>query len=186
MAGLIDWRPQTPDLGYPDSGDIEYLEGNQPRLRITVFFTTIAGTLAAMRTAVCLGKNLNPEIRLIVPQVVPFRYPLEHPPVSQEYFERLSFAVVLESGIDPDLATIEVHRCRDRMQCLPPTLEISHIVVIGGKKRWGWTEGQRMAAALRAMGHCAILVHADSKNQKTDCDAVIRHLVPQFDSGWKK
>src|ERR1700730_2709004 len=78
--------------GYP----CPVVESNFRRLRVIVVFTMIEGTLAALKSATKFAEALGAEIALLVTEVVHFRYPLETPPVSADFFHRLCVALIEE------------------------------------------------------------------------------------------
>src|SRR5260370_27674538 len=55
------------------------------KLNISVVFTSIESTLAALKEAGELANSLGAQITLLVPQVVPHPLPLESPPVLVEF-----------------------------------------------------------------------------------------------------
>ena len=89
MISVSQGRILTSELGHSYAEGLEGSEsGLGPRLRVTVVFTTAEGTIAALRTAAGLAKNLGARMALVVTEVVPFHFPLDHPPVSIEFLER--------------------------------------------------------------------------------------------------
>lgn len=146
------------------------------RLRVTVLYTTTEGTLAALRTAGSLAKNLGARIALVVTKVVPFRFPVDNPPVPIGFLERRHLALVSESGIQAEEISIEIYLCRDRKLCLRKVLNPPSLVVIGGRRQW-WSNGERkLERLLRALGHHVIFV--DSEARKHAGSLLHSHLRP--------
>jgi len=129
------------------------------RLNVQVVFTTIEGTIAALRTAGALAGQLRGRITLIVPEVVPFHLPLNEPPVLHDWNTR-RFRV-LASGC-PVETSVRFYLCRDRDETLAKVLEPRSLIVIGGnKKRWWPTSGSRLARKMRMRGHEVILTETE-------------------------
>jgi len=137
--------------------------GSDPRLRVTVLFTTIKGTLAALRTAGGLAKNLGARIALVVTEVVPLYFPLANPPVSIDFLERRYFALVSESGIQAEEVDIEIYLCRDRKLCLQKALNPPSVVVIGGRGQWWFSRERKLERLLRGFGHHVIFVDGEAR-----------------------
>lgn len=164
--------PLEPHQTRPDVAD----ECHPGRLRVTVVFTTIGGTLAALGAAAKLAGGLAAEIVIVVTDVVSFHYPLEYPPVTADYFERVCHALLEESALDADVR-IEVHFCRDQMDCLQRTLSPRSLVVIGGKDcRWPRRE-RKLERALHALGHNAILILASRRVYDSSTQSVVARLL---------
>jgi len=126
------------------------------RLSLTVVFTTVSATLAALRRAGELAQGLNAHIRIVVPQVVPYPLPLDRPSVDPEftvrYFRTVSLAGSAQTRID-------VRLCRDRYLGIAHALYRQSVVLIGGRKRRAWpTREHRLAKKLRLAGHHVIFV----------------------------
>jgi hypothetical protein len=131
----------------------------EKQLNICVVFTSIAGTMAALRTAGTLANRLRGHITLMVPEVVPFHLPLNKPPVMHHWNER-RFRV-LAAGC-PVETSVMFYLCRDRDETLAQALEPRSLVVIGGKKkRWWPTSEARLAARMRSLGHEVILTETE-------------------------
>jgi len=58
----------------PQTGEIDH------RLEVVVVFTSLEGTIAALKSAGNLVHGLRAHITLVVPQIVPYALPLESPP----------------------------------------------------------------------------------------------------------
>jgi hypothetical protein len=131
----------------------------EKQLNICVVFTSIEGTMAALRTAGTLANRLRGHITLIVPEVVPFHLPLNKPAVVHDWNKR-RFRV-LAAGCTVE-TSVRFLLCRDRDETLARALEPHSLIVIGGKKRWWWpTSESRLAARVRSLGHEVILTETE-------------------------
>ena len=125
-------------------------------LRIHVLYTNFRDTRVALLAAVEMSAQLDSEIALILPQIVPFPLPLEDPPVPLEFAsERIrtlaeSTAVVLQGFI---------YLCRNPLETLLRELPPRSVVVIGARRNWPFGKSKRLARALRRNGHEAILAY---------------------------
>jgi hypothetical protein len=120
------------------------------RLNISVVFTTVEATLAALRKAGTLAGRLRARITILVPQIVPYPLPLTSPPVLLDFNER-RFRLIAEQT--PVETTVRLYLCRDRRDMLKGALQPNSVVVLGGPKRWWPTSEKRLARALRHAGH---------------------------------
>ena len=122
---------------------------------VNVIFTTTEGTVAALKSAEHLARQLSARIRIVAPQVVPLRLPLTHPPVSIEFLEQrlMRVAGVCSDGVE---VRAELLLCRERAQCLMQVLRRDALVVLGGKKRRWLAREDKLAAFLRAKG-CRVI-----------------------------
>src|SRR5690242_18074174 len=67
---------------------------NASRFEVNVLFTNPKDTLAALRAADALARDLNATIRVLAVQAVPFAMPLEQPPVSTAFTEKVLLDLV--------------------------------------------------------------------------------------------
>ncbi|HLG97951.1 MAG TPA: hypothetical protein VKX49_16675 [Bryobacteraceae bacterium] len=139
-------RPAT---GYPARPNVERQDSG---LNISVVFTSVESTLAALREAGNLADSLGARITLLVPQVVPYPLPLETPAVVHEFSEK-RFRVL--AGESPVETRVHVYLCRDKLATLLSVLgPTPSLVVLGGKKRWFWpTRDEVLARKLQRAGH---------------------------------
>ena len=151
-------------------------ESDFGRLRVIVVFTTIEGTLPALKSAAKFAQALSTEITLLVTQAVYFRYPVETPPVSPVFLHRLCVALIEELQLDTDAISIDIRFCRQQEQCLQVTLKPRSVVVIGAKKRWWWMSERKLERALKQMGHEVLLVNAAAGDYKVRAKSVIHRL----------
>ena len=165
MAVVNSKRFQTVEL---ENSGLGYLKPSSsdsgPRLKITVIFTTPEGTLAALRTAQDLARNLGLQISLVTAEVVPFHFPLDRPPVSIDFLKQRSLALVSKSDIEAEQVNIDLYFCRDRKQCLQRILVPNSVVVIGGRNHWLIRRERKLEAFIRSLGHRVISVDTKSKS----------------------
>jgi hypothetical protein len=135
----------SPDT--PPSGDSAVLEQS---LEVTVVFTTVPGTLAALKEASRMAHALKAQIRILVPQVVSYALPVERPPVDPLFKIRKLWTVF---GADHLETRIDVRLCRDTRACLKQALSPKSIVMVGGRKRWWPTREKRLAKSLSLAGN---------------------------------
>jgi len=141
-------RIVQPATGHPGWSETEEAER---RLNISVIFTSVEATLAALKKAGTLASSLGARITLVVPQVVPYPLPLESPPVLLDWNER-RFRVI--AGESPVETTVRLYLCRDSVETVKSALSPRSVVVVGGRKGW-WrsTREKRLARKLRRAGH---------------------------------
>ena len=132
-------RRARPEVDAPDS-----------KLNISVIFTSVESTLAALKEAGALANKLGAQITLIVPQVVPYHLPLESPPVLLDWNERRLRVMAKESPVE---TKFNLYLCRDRWETLQSILAPHSVVVLGARKAWWPTQEKRLARQLRCAGH---------------------------------
>ena len=128
------------------------------KLNISVVFTSVDATLAALRAAARLASSLSAQITLLVPQVVPFPVPLESPPVLLDWNEKRFRVIAAESPVE---TTVQIYLCRDRLDALEIVLVPRSLVVIGSRRRWWPTPERRLARHLRRSGHEVIVTEME-------------------------
>jgi len=134
------------------------LSAGNPLLEVTVVFTSVAATIAALRRAGALAHRLHARIKLVAPQVVPFPLPLESPPVLVDFNERRFRVIASESRVE---TSVQIYLCRDRFETLKYVLAPHSLVVIGGRKRWWRTREERLARRVRRAGHEVIFTEME-------------------------
>jgi hypothetical protein len=126
-------------------------ESGCEKLNITVVFTSVRATLAALRKAASLADGLGARVTLRVLQVVPFPLPLDEPPLAEEWNARRFRTMAAECPVE---TLVRVYFCRDRVETLCRALEARSLVVIGSERRsWWFGAGRTLARALRRAGH---------------------------------
>jgi hypothetical protein len=128
------------------------------KLQISVVFTSLDGTLAALKEAGDLASNLGGRITLIVPQVVPYPLPLTSPPVLVDFNERR--LRVIASGCHVE-TSVAIYLCRDSLETLQFVLKPHSIVVVGTRKTWWPTREKRLAAKLRRLGYHVVVTERE-------------------------
>jgi hypothetical protein len=137
-----------PGTAQPATSGSEYTD---QKLNISVIFTSVESTLAALRKAASLAASLGARITILAPQIVPYPLPLESPPVLLDWNERRFRVIASESPVE---TTVRLYLCRDDVEALKGALRPRSVVVIGGRKRrWPFTREKRLAATLRRAGH---------------------------------
>src|SRR5579863_10234366 len=124
------------------------------KLDISVVFTSVEATLAALREAGELAGSLGGRITLIVPQVVPYPLPLTSPPVLVDFNERRLRVLAGQSRVE---TRVSIYLCRDPWETLQSVLKPHSLVVVGTRKRWWPTAEKRLAAKLRRAGHVVMI-----------------------------
>jgi hypothetical protein len=156
---------RIPDTDHSHSADNVISDASDSKLRVTVIYTSTEGTRAALRTAGTLAKNLGIRLVVEVPVAISWRLSLEIPQLSIDSLERRLIGLVAESGIDADEVTIQIRLCRDRRQCLGQYLVPGSLIVIGGKKHWGFREERGLERFLRKLGHRVMFVITNAKGR---------------------
>jgi hypothetical protein len=126
-------------------------------LDVVVLFTTIPGTLEALRSAADLAHGLRARIRLLVPHVVAYPLPLDQPAVQLSVLVRRFIAISQHAEAE---TTIDIRLCRDPWDAIREALSAPSIVVLGGRRRWWPTREDSMARRLRSEGHHVVLTES--------------------------
>ncbi len=126
-------------------------ESAKRSLNISVVFTSVESTLAALKEAGTLASSLRARITLLVPQVVRYPLQLENPPVPVDFSKERLRAIASQCPVE---TSVHLYLCRDKIPTLISALKPRSIVVLGGRKRWWWpTRDEALARALRRAGH---------------------------------
>src|SRR5207247_196821 len=83
------------------------------RLNISVVFTSVESTLAALKAAADLANSLGARIMLVATQLVPYPLPLESPPVLVEFNENRFRVIARQSPVE---TSVQIYLCRDRLE----------------------------------------------------------------------
>ena len=156
---------------------ISTADSDAGRMRVSVIFTTIAGTAAALETAAKFARQLNAEVVLVVAEEIYFRYALESPPVSANFFEKLCLALLEELQLDSHATRIEILFCRDQVQCLQNVLAPRSLVLIGKRKRWLNFRERKIERGLSRQGHEVIVITSNSRLSGSLAESVTRRLL---------
>ena len=128
------------------------------RLEVNVIFTDPQATVAALKTAGVLARDLGASIRVRAAIHVPYTLPLDKPPVSVGFLESLLCRLVRRSELHTFEPSVHLYMCRDRIEALVRVLRPNSLVVISGREHWWPTAERRMAKALRSKGHRVVFV----------------------------
>ena len=101
-------------------------------LDISVVFTSVDATLAALKQAGSLANRLGAHITLVVAQIVPTHLPLDSPPVLIDWNEKRFRTIASDSPVQ---TAVQIYLCRDRWETLSSVLKPHSLVVVGGKKK---------------------------------------------------
>ena len=148
-------RLLTRQPGFPEH---QNASAREPKLNISVVFTSVKATLAALREAGGLAGRLGARITLVVPQIVPYPLPLTSPPVLLDWNERRFRTIAEESPVE---TKVSLYLCRDAREILKTALSPRSIVVLGGRKRLWPTPETRLASTLRQAGHEVIFTESE-------------------------
>ena len=159
-------RP-TPNVPESDRGDDgSSTSPSDPGLCVTVISTTPEGTTAALNAARSLAKDLGVRITLLKMEVVPLRIPLDQPSVSLDFVTQQECSRVLEPSTREVDLNIRTCLCHDRDLCLRRLLRRRALVVIGGRRRWGFTREEKLEQILRQLGHHVIFIDNGPKSNR--------------------
>src|SRR5574341_480479 len=146
IGGLLGRYNPEKEPAAPDTAS----QGGTPApLSVTVLFTGMDHTIAALRKAERLASGLDARILLLVPVVVPYALPLTEPPVRPDFLVRKLCGVM---GHQPGTTGICVCLCRDLRQACREVLKPESLVMIGGRRRWWRTREQGIARELGEIG----------------------------------
>jgi hypothetical protein len=135
-----------------------FLEESDPKLEITVVFTSVDATLAALKEAGNLAESLGARITLIVPQIVPYPLPLTSPPVLVDFNERRLRVIASHCCVE---TRVSIYLCREPLETLKSVLKPGSLVVVGTRKRWWPTAEKRLASKLRRIGHEVVVTERE-------------------------
>jgi len=119
-----------------------------------VIFTSFDSTLAALAEAGTLADTFGGRMTVLVPQVVPWRLPLESPPVLPDWSER-RFQMI--GSLSPVETTVQIYLCRDPREVTESVLDSGSLIVIGSRQKWRPAFESRLIRKLRRSGHYVIL-----------------------------
>lgn len=138
--------------------ELRFANANDAQLNVTVLFTSVEGTMAALRTAGALASKLGGRITIVVPEVVPYHLPINQPPVLHDWNEKRFRVLAAESSVE---TSVRFYLCRDEDEMLARRLKPYSLLVLGAKKHWWPTRESRLAKRLRSLGHEVILAETE-------------------------
>jgi len=137
-------------------------EETDSKLDISVVFTSVDATLAALKEAGRLLGNqagsLGGRITLIVPHIVPYPLPLTSPPVLVDFNERRLRVIASKCRVE---TRVSIYLCRNPLETLQSVLKPHSLVVLGSRKRWWPTAEKRLAKKLRRFGHQVVVTERE-------------------------
>lgn len=140
-------------IGYPVAAEVQ-----EQKLNVTVVFTSVSATVAAMMKAGALAESLGARITMVVPQVVPFPLELTSPPVLLEFQERRFREIAKLSPVE---IRVNLYLCRDVIETAKAVLKPHSLVVVGGLRRFWPTREKALARTLRKAGHEVIFIESE-------------------------
>jgi hypothetical protein len=131
---------------------------SDPKLEISVVFTSVDATLAALKQAGNLAAGLGGRITLIVPQIVPYPLPLASPPILVDFSERRLRVIASHCRVE---TRISIYLCREPFETLQSVLKPHSVLVIGSSRQWWLGAEKRLARKLRHLGHQVIITEME-------------------------
>ncbi len=142
------------DSGAPPTAGLH--DGRRPA--ISVIYTNIEGTLAALDAAIRLSRGLEAEIVLIVAEEIAPCYRLDHPPKATAFFQNVCKAILAELQLDENAIPLQIYFCRRQIKCLETALRPRSIVILGTRHHLWRRKESKLARTLKTFGHDALLV----------------------------
>jgi len=134
-------------------------EGSGPgRLEVNVIFTDPLATVAALKAAGLLARDLGACIQVRAAIPVPYALPLDKPPVSVGFLQNLLYRLICRSDLHTFEPSVHLYICRDQIEALVRVLRPNSLVVISGREHWWPTPERRIAEALRSKGHRVVFI----------------------------
>jgi len=128
---------------------------------IVVPFTTRQLTRWALAAAVAMSAGLQPLIRMVRTQAVPFPLPLEAAPVSADFLREQLTPLASEFG-----AQLTICFARDSREALAEFLTKDSVVVIASRRRWiRKTREEGLAAWLMRRGYNVLVEYPNSQSE---------------------
>lgn len=128
--------------------------GCERPVQIVVVYTSHEAAANGLKAVGALVHDLNAQVEMVVPQVVPYPLPLSSPPVLIRFNESRYRALAVQAPVP---VSVHVYLCRDRLEMLKSLLPATAIVLIG-RDRGGWfSSGSRLARQLRRRGYSVIV-----------------------------
>jgi hypothetical protein len=156
MSAML--KHKQPITGNKWSQNWHDIGGDEFRLNIVVIFTSVEATAAALKMAGALAQNLDAQITLVAPIVVPYPLPVSRPPVALDFLEKRFQNIANESPVD---IRVRLYLCRDRLQTLSRVLKPHSLVIVGGLKHWWSVRERNLARRLQDFGHEVIFTKTE-------------------------
>ena len=128
------------------------------KLDISVVFTSVEATLAALKEAGNLAATLGGRITIVVPQMVPYPMPLATPPVLVDFNEQRLRVIASHCRVE---TRVSIYLCRDPLDTLKSVLKPGSLVIVGTRKTWWPTREKRLASKLRHFGYEVVVAERD-------------------------
>jgi hypothetical protein len=139
-------------LAPDDSANSNDIRHRSPLRPVAVISTSRKRTIAALRAAFLISREVRTQIRLVSVEVVPGQFPLPEPRTSGAVLERKLRGFVHEAGLSQHEACIQVTACRHWRVGVQKALCANSVVVAGQIHWWSWRE-RRMMKFLSELGH---------------------------------
>jgi hypothetical protein len=143
------------------------LEHRDPVIRtdaVYVVFTSIEGTLAAVRVAGGFAKALGVPVKLIHFRTVPYALSVDEP-TGMSAVETDAFVTRLRAeGLD---TRVRVYLCRDRRRAVPLAFKPHSLIVVAGQRSWWPTGSERWRRTLEAAGHFVVFVDTSEHKERS-------------------
>jgi hypothetical protein len=138
-------KQQAPALARRDT------EPSSPgQLEVNVIFTDQRATVAAVRAATRLARDLTASIRVRAAIAVPFSLPLDRPQISIPFTEEVLSGLVSRFEQNSLDITAHLYLSRNRIETFLQILQPNSLVVIAGRKRPWPTPESRIAKRLQS------------------------------------
>lgn len=148
---------ETARTGHASPTDISVTAASDGKLEISVLFTSLQSTIAAVHRAAALLKGLDGRISLIEAQAIPYPLPLDTPPVALDFTRQRLLTIAAESELE---IAVFVYLCRFRLETLSRVLKPGSVIVIGCRRKWWPSWEKKLARRLQRAGYQAIVVEA--------------------------
>jgi hypothetical protein len=139
-------------LAPDDSANSNDIRHRSPLRPVAVISTSRKRTIAALRAAFLISREVRTQIRLVSVEVVPGQFPLPEPRTSGAVLEIKLRGFVHEAGLSQHEACIQVTACRHWRVGVQKALCANSVVVAGQIHWWSWRE-RRMMKFLSELGH---------------------------------
>jgi hypothetical protein len=150
------------------------------KLRVFVVHTTPEGTIAALRAAAKLSRDLDARIVLLAAEAVPVHFSMAQPHVPLRFLERRLYGFIREAGIVDEEFSVLAALCRHRKLCLRAMLPPHSLVVIGTDPHWWHPYDRRIAEWLRTEQHQHVIAvrpeHRTAASAKMDQGRLATYL----------